>query len=370
MALISQPSEERIRTIGVMVIAAVATAAALYWLRPVLIPLVLALLLSYMLSPLVELLIRRLRLPRLLAVAVALLLGALIVVVLGGLISSSVQKLAQNANAYEARIAAPALHAGTLLREWGIDVHPETLRQQVEALPFTNWVTEAANAALSVVSNTVLVLIFAVFMLQSSALAASSRAAGMRGQISARIERYLSLKVAISAATGVLVWLMLLIIGVDLALVFGVLAFVLNFIPSVGSIIATLLPLPLVLLDPNFSWTTLTLVVLLPGTVQMVVGNVLEPKLMGEQLELHPITVLAALTFWGALWGIPGMLLAVPLTATISILLGALDLTRPIARLMAGQARSTAPLAPTAPATPNPPPPPPPAPPTNLTPTA
>lgn len=358
MALDTQPTEDRIRTIGIMVIATIATAAALYWLRPVLIPLVLALLLSYMLSPLVELLIRRVRMPRILAVTVALLAGALIVVVLGTLISSSVQKLARNADAYEARVAALATQAGEMLRDWGVDLHPETLSQQVSALPVTTWMTEAANAALSIVSNTVLVLIFAVFMLQGSALAASTRAGGMRGQISARIERYLQLKVALSAATGALVWLFLLILGVDLALVFGVLAFVLNFIPSVGSIIATLLPIPVVLLDPEFTWTTLILAILLPGSVQMVIGNGIEPKLMGEQLELHPITVLAALTFWGALWGVPGMLLAVPLTATISILLGALDLTRPIARLMAGHARVTSPDAP--PPTPPPPPAPPP----------
>lgn len=349
----AQPTEDRLRTIGVLVLASIGTAAALYWLRPVLIPLVLALLLSFMLSPLVEQLINRLRMPRMLAVAVALLLGALIVVVIGGLVSGSVQKLASNADAYEQRIGALALSVGAALRDWGLDVEPAAISHQLEALPFTAWVSKLANAILSLVSNTVLVLIFAVFMLQSTALAASAHAGGMRGEISARIKRYLSLKVMLSAATGALVWLLLLIIGVDLALVFGVLAFVLNFIPSVGSIIATLLPIPIVLLDPDFSWTTLVLVVLLPGSVQMIVGNVLEPKLMGEQLELHPITILAALTFWGALWGVPGMLLAVPLTATLRILLGALDLTRPVARIMAGQHRTVPP----APVSPEPAPP-------------
>lgn len=183
-----------------------------------------------------------------------------------------------------------------------------------------------------------LILIFAVFMLQGTAISSLGGAdGGLRSEISGRIQRYLVVKVVLSGVTGIIVGGLLAALGVDLALVFGVLTFVLNFIPSVGSIIATLLPIPIVLLDPSSTSTTLLLAIVLPGTVQMLIGNVLEPKVMGEQLELHPITILAALAFWGALWGIPGMLLATPLTAALRILLDSLELTRPVARFMAGQ---------------------------------
>ncbi len=333
-----QPTEARIRTVSMLVLAVIASAGALYWLRPVMIPLVLAVLLTYVLGPLVDLLIRRLRVPRAIAVGLALLIGTLLLLLLGGLVSSSVQALSANAEAYEGRIRD--LHHQIIGALQGIGIEFETTRldEKVQGLPLSRWFSSLANGVVDVLSNTVLVLIFAIYMLQGSA--ASSMGGdpdGMRAEIVGRIRRYISLKIGLSAATGAAVWLLLTLIGVDLALVFGVLAFVLNFIPSVGSIIATLLPIPVVLLDPEFSATKLTLAILLPGAVQMTVGNVLEPKLMGDQLELHPITILAALTFWGMLWGIPGMLLAVPLTAALRIVFDALEITRPVARLMAGQ---------------------------------
>ncbi len=333
----TQPTEARIRTVSMLVLAVIASAGALYWLRPVMIPLVLAVLLTYVLGPLVDLLIRRLRVPRALAIGLALLIGSLLLVVLGGLISSSVQTLSANSAAYEARIGDLQARAVDALAGLGIEMDAGTVQTKVEGLPLQDWLSSLANGLVATLSNTVLVLIFAIYMLQGSAMTSmGGQPGGMRSEIVGRIRRYISLKVSISAATGALVGLLLWILGVELALVFGVLAFVLNFIPSVGSIIATLLPLPVVLLDPDFSMATLVLVVLLPGGVQMAVGNALEPKLMGDQLELHPITILAALTFWGMLWGIPGMLLAVPLTAALRIVLDGLDLTRPVARMMAG----------------------------------
>ncbi|MBU1433250.1 AI-2E family transporter, partial [Myxococcota bacterium] len=150
------------------------------------------------------------------------------------------------------------------------------------------------------------------------------------------IKRYIIIKVSLSAVTGILVALILSALRVDLAIFFGLMAFVLNFIPSVGSIIATLLPLPIVLLDPNLSIWMGLLAFFLPGAVQLTIGNVIEPKLQGDSLELHPITILLALIFWGMLWGIPGMFLAMPVTAVLRVFLDQLDLTRPAARLMAG----------------------------------
>jgi len=125
-------------------------------------------------------------------------------------------------------------------------------------------------------------------------------------------------------------------LGVDLALMFGLLAFLLNFIPNIGSIIATLLPLPMVLVQSDATALSITLAVAVPGAVQLTVGNVIEPKLIGDALELHPVTVLLALILWGMLWGGVGMVLAAPLTAIIKILLDGTERTRPIARLLAG----------------------------------
>ena len=128
--------------------------------------------------------------------------------------------------------------------------------------------------------------------------------------------------------------MILALFGLDLALVFGVMAFLLNFIPSIGSIIATLLPLPLAIVQFE-SFAMIAGDIAVPGTVQMVIGNGIEPKLMGEGLELHPVTVVLALVFWGLIWGPVGMLLATPITAVLRIVLARSQMTRAVAELLA-----------------------------------
>lgn len=330
-----QPTERRIQTVCLVVIAAVLGATALHWLQPVMIPFVLALLLTYSLAPIVDWLILKLRLPRALAVLVAISLGFLLFSGLAGMVSSSVRTLAANADTYQGRLVDLGGQVSSTIASLGLDIGADNIEAQIRDLPVGAYITQAANVVVNTLSNTFLILIFAIYLLQGSTTRAGA-ANGMRSQIEGRIKRYLLIKVALSGLTGVLVTALLAMLGVDLALVFGVLAFILNFIPSVGSIIATLLPLPVALVDPDATATTLLLVLLLPGTVQIAIGNIIEPKLLGESLELHPITILLALIFWGMLWGIPGMLLATPITAALRIVFGHLDLTRPVARLMSG----------------------------------
>jgi AI-2 transport protein TqsA len=154
--------------------------------------------------------------------------------------------------------------------------------------------------------------------------------------IDRQIRQYVTTKVVLSVATGGLVWLSLHLIGMPLAGVFGLLAFLLNFIPSIGSIISTLLPIPVAV--ASFETVgPVVLVILIPGAIQMIIGNGIEPKLMGEGLNLHPVTVLLTLSFWGMLWGVMGMLLAVPMTAVIRIVLIQFETLRPVGDLLAGK---------------------------------
>jgi len=159
---------------------------------------------------------------------------------------------------------------------------------------------------------------------------------GVWGEIEKRVKRFIITKTILSAITGILVGIILGLCGVKFALVFGFLAFLLNFIPSLGSIIATLLPVPVILMG-GLSPTVTVIAIALPAFIQFAVGNVIEPKIMGESLDLHPVTLLMALIFWGIIWGIVGMLLAAPITAIIKILFERLDVTRPIAHLLAGR---------------------------------
>ena len=102
-------------------------------------------------------------------------------------------------------------------------------------------------------------------------------------------------------------------LSLDLWLVFGVLGFLLNFVPTVGTVVAVALPMPVVLLDASFSGLDAALALVLPLTAHIVAGNVLEPMLFGHSLNLSPVVVLLSLLAWGALWGVIGMVLAVPM---------------------------------------------------------
>jgi AI-2 transport protein TqsA len=117
---------------------------------------------------------------------------------------------------------------------------------------------------------------------------------------------------------------------------FATLCFLLCFIPTLGSIVATLLPLPIALVQYHEAWPV-WLVILLPALVQIVVGNILEPKFLGRGLDLHPITILLSLMFWGLIWGIAGMFLAVPITAVLKIVLHRHPLTHHFSEMMAGR---------------------------------
>ncbi len=190
------------------------------------------------------------------------------------------------------------------------------------------------TAIFGLLSGTLFVFFFVIFLLAGrNPYAEHSQ---MYTDVVRQIRRYLATKVIISAAVGVLVWASLAILGMELAGVFGILAFLLNFIPVIGPIIVTVLPIPLAVAQFQSTWPVI-LVVVIPGTIHNVIGNIVEPKMMGEGLDLHPVTVLLALSFWGMLWGIVGTFLAVPITAAIRIVLMQFDTSRPIGNLLAGE---------------------------------
>ncbi|MEX0794663.1 MAG: AI-2E family transporter [Pirellulaceae bacterium] len=203
----------------------------------------------------------------------------------------------------------------------------ETQREAPELLRYFG------GTLLNLLSSVVLTSIFVGFMLAGRNPYKVSK--GIYAEIDRKVRRYITTKFFISAVTGVLVWLTLEIIGLRFASMFGLMAFCLNFIPSVGSIVSTLLPIPIAFVEFD-SWFWIAIVILVPGTIQMVIGNVIEPKVMGDGLQLHPVTILLGLTFFALLWGPVGMLLAAPITATIRIVMMRFHTTEPIGNLMAG----------------------------------
>jgi predicted PurR-regulated permease PerM len=155
-------------------------------------------------------------------------------------------------------------------------------------------------------------------------------------RVNQSVQHYLGLKTIISLLTGVLVSAVLWLFGVDFFLLWGTLVFIMNFIPTIGSIVATIPPIAITLFQYGSISKTLMVAVLLIF-IQVMVGNVLEPRIMGRGLNLSPLVVLLSLILWGWVWGIPGMLLSVPLTAAIRIGMEQLDSTRTVAALISSE---------------------------------
>ncbi len=322
---------------GILVL--VAVGVVLKFAGPVVLPLIIAWLLSYLIGPVVNFMTQR-KIPTTLAVFV-------ILIFLLGIFYLSFTFLYARISAFAA--AYPRYHSRltelvtALTSQWNLEFDP---------LAGINWgqnigrfFVSLSQSIFGFVSKLVLVIIFLFFILlgkpffkykilKSFSAHNADQISQITFSITAQIRRYLSLQFIISFVTGVLVWLVLTFIGVDFAVTWGALAFFLNFIPTVGSIVASIPPILLALVQfyPNFWPGVITFVVLI--TIQLGMGNGIAPKVMGDQLNLSPVVVLLSLLFFGWLWGIVGALLSVPIAAAIKIVCENIETLHPISVMM------------------------------------
>ena len=157
------------------------------------------------------------------------------------------------------------------------------------------------------------------------------------------IQKYITIKIITSSLTGMLSYIILRIADVDFAGVWGLLIFLLNFIPTVGSIIATIFP-ALIALAQSDGYTLFLVVLFGIGALQVCIGNILEPRLMGSSFNLSPIIILLNLALWGYIWGIPGMFLCVPFLIIVTIILSHFPQTRPMAIILSSDGRLRVPI--------------------------
>ena len=196
----------------------------------------------------------------------------------------------------------------------------------------------------SLVGNTLLIFIYLVFLLLEQHLFGKKLQMVFTGhsarvmavsieKVKRTVESYILLKTLISLLTGLLSYVIMRIIGVDFALFWAFLIFLLNYIPNIGSMVATLFPALLCLVQ--FETILPALIVFFGiGTVQFAVGNLVEPRIFGKSLNISGLAVVLALTFWGSVWGIIGMFLCVPITVVLLIILNSFEETRPFAVLL------------------------------------
>lgn len=327
-------SDRQLIRVSLTTITLFLLATGLHLARTVVIPFVLALFLSFILQPFISLLQRKMRLNRGFAITIVCLGLGLLSSTFILLFVSTVKQLLLNMDLYESRLVTLSSQVISFLAQFVEGFDEEQLSQWFHKLPFFSYLRSTSKLALSSLSEGFLVAIFAMFLLTGPQITLPKSTSWAR--INQSIRSYLLTKFLCSAATGILTAAILLVFDIDMAGMFGVFAFVLNFIPTFGSIAATLLPVPIAFLQLDNPIHAL-LAVSLPGLVQFAIGNILEPKLMGNSLDLHPVTILLSLMAWSVLWGIPGMLLATPLTVIIKILLESQNQTKVFAQLMAGR---------------------------------
>ena len=240
-----------------------------------------------------------------------------------------VDQIRANVEAWGTRIfETPILPDSDQLKE-GKENFSEMLRQMTTQftyeLPSANQVVEWVMSLMGMVF---FVFIVMIFMMQESLLMklrlddvrkASGPDLSYLGQISKDIQRYLHIKTAVSLATGALAWLMTMGFGLEFPLLWGVLAFVLNYIPSIGSLIAAIPPCLLALWQLGMVPATLIAVGYL--SINMALGNVIEPMVLGRRFGLSTLVVVLSALFWGGVWGPVGMFVAIPLTMLIKVIL-------------------------------------------------
>jgi len=331
---------ELVRTTCLLILTVFASAAALMWLRPVVVPFLVALALHYLLTPVSGWLSRRGGFSDGFAVAGAAAVGLIALSAVGFLVWISAVELARGAETYAARIDALSSDPSfAKFVDWaGLPRDSETGRVVVVSPERTRQLVFAAVSWLqSAVADAFLALVFLLFLMLSGKSGPTPATRGLPTEAAERVRRYLAEMFVFSIVTGALVAVILGTLGVTLWLPFGFLAFVLNFIPAVGSLIATVLPIPVVLLDPELSTVSKVLAIALPATVQFLIGNVIQPRIQGRSQNLHPVVPLVALVVFGMLWGPVGAVLAVPTTAVLKIAFERIPGGRPFADLLEGR---------------------------------
>ena len=188
----------------------------------------------------------------------------------------------------------------------------------------------------TLLSYGVLILIFIFFLLSEQGQNRHKRPQ-LLNEIETQIRKYLVMKTVISFFTGLTFGFILWLFGVPLAILFGTLAFVLNFIPNIGPLVANALPVPFLVLNSQLSpFAAITCLILISAT-QFISGNVVETRLMGKSFDVSPTVLLLALMFFGLIWGIVGMFLATPIVSIVKIVLNQSSGGRSLSELMAGR---------------------------------
>jgi len=307
--------------------AVVVVLAGLKASQTLIIPFLLALFLAIICAPVVSWLTRA-RVPVGVAVLIVVIVLLAVFSGFGAIVGSSVNEFAAFAAQYQVRFDGLIASATTWFEAHDIDPQSLDVLTMLQPGRLINMLGGVLKNLAAVLSNLFLIILTMIFMLLEAAtfpikMQAAVRRGGVDienlGQIVGQIQRYLGIKTATSLATGLLVGVWTAVIGLEFAVVWGLLAFLLNYIPSIGSIVAAVPAVLLGLVQGGIGYAFLVAAGYV--VVNVAIGNFIEPYLLGLTLGLSTLVVFLSLVFWGWMWGSIGMLLSVPLTMILKILL-------------------------------------------------
>ena len=294
---------------------------------PIVVPFLLSQFVAIICNPAINFLEER-KIPRAIAIIAVIIFIFSLFIVLGGIIGSSVNDFREALPVYEAQLSNDIDWLITWMENKNISVSMTEVREYFDPSKVMALVTTTLAGFSSVLGNVFLLLLTVVFMLAEGpgfakklhvAFDDSLRAEKRLDHFIKIVNQYMAIKTIISLATGLIIGFFLWLLGVDFFVLWALLAFLLNYIPNIGSIIAAVPAVILTFLQ--FGIVHAGMVVGLFVGVNMVMGNVIEPRFMGRSLGLSTLVVFLSLIFWGWLLGMVGMLLSVPLTMIFKIAL-------------------------------------------------
>jgi AI-2 transport protein TqsA len=347
--LTQEQKSRRTTNLLLALIAVVAVGAALKAAKPVVVPLFLASFLAIILRPILNVLSRFLPWWMSLMVTFTGLVGAMFG--LWSFLASSFSAVAERGPQYVEQLRSMGSDLSEFAAQYGIAVSFDRFTTN----EYMKFGLQALGASLmSLFSIGALVTIVA-FMLTLLLLEAEhferainrgtlSQTAGRAWRtvdtIFNKFQRYFYTKAAISMATAGSTFLLTWALGVDFPVIWAGLAFILNFLPNIGSIIAVIPPTLIAIVQyASLSYGVVTFVGL--TAIQLFIGNFLDPRIMGKTLQLSPFVLFCSMVFWGWLWGVVGIFLAVPLTVGVQIVFEQFPIMQPVARFMRGAVTHT-----------------------------
>jgi len=337
-----------LQTFALPFIALAAVTAFLYFASPIVIPVIIAASLAYILSPAVSLL-KKLKIPHILAVILILLISFFILGVIGYFLVAQANNLIQDLPIYWNSVVE---FSTQLLNEYRTFL-PQTgdfdLRsfQLKDFSGVTKYLFRGISSTISVIFSLFLILFLTFFILNDQEMlkeklirafgkSEKETARNILSEINKQISGFLLVKFGTSAGLAVLFTIGLLIIGVNYAYIWGPLAGLLNLIPYIGPIIGAIPPL--IVAGVQFKAIMPMIWVLLLFLIfQNLEGNIISPKLIGDKLNLNPLAILVSVMFWTWLWGAIGIILAIPITASLKVICDNVESLEPIGILLGGK---------------------------------